>query len=148
MNFGQLFGNNRNLFGNCRTVSEIFRKRWSRSNLQIISGNLIKKSSRKALSNLGTNLISASSMAGVFLRFLYALHFIIILILFISIFRVAWRCAYCAEYFYLHDCLLMSFSFLGSSHGQRQLDNVPKLFFSSATLGTYEVYLVSLLDYR
>lgn len=92
MNFGQLFGNNRNLFGNCRAVSEIFRKRWSRSNLQIISGNLIKKSSRKALSNLGTNLISASSMAGVFLRFLYALHFIIILILF---------------YFYFSCCLEM-----------------------------------------
>ena len=39
-------------------------------------------------------------------------------------------------------------SFLGSSHGQKQLDNVSELFFSSATLGTYEVCLVSLLDCR
>lgn len=39
---------------------------------------------------------------------------------------------------------LISFSFLGSSHGQGQLDNVPELYLSSPSLGTYEVHFVSL----
>lgn len=127
MNFGPLFGSKRNYFGNRRKLRNLFGTK-----LQAITGIFFRR--------LWINLISVSSMAVFFLVSFIPL--IIFLTKGLSSLIPSLKKAlitYCT-------CLL--FSFLGSSHGQEQLDNVSELFFSSATLGTYEVHLVSLLDYR
>ena len=90
---------------------------------------------------LWINLISVSSIAVVFLRFLC------ILTKGLSSLISSLKKALIAQSIFNNTIVGILFSFVGSSHGQKQLDNVSELFVSSATLGTYEVCLVSLLDH-